>query len=335
MADLKQLPALVRKTTGTRGRPLLSTSLRKACRAAGRAWLPRTSTPSTSKRNPKAGGCKVSAGDGHRRREPFPLPTRPAAPFPARGKDAGGGPDPRCRRRSPGPRRSPCGRAGPAAPRRAAAPGRPAGSRPAPCRSRPATARGRGTPGLVVPGLQLPARRGARRGGTGAGRWSGSAEVCTPAPRAGRRGAARGRRERCCWLAGMRCPFCFGAKGYGFGESWERDWGRRVDGKAGVGDSREAGGEAGTNSPAMGQAYKITNEEKSWQEGSDRRKPMRISYTRPGRGLSNLFPKSRNRAHKPICHSSALGFVSEAAPVPYSPVLTIQRHLPGYSLVSV
>lgn len=53
LACLMEFPALVTNTTGTLYFPLLSTRFRKHCLAAGMGVLPRTSTPSMSKRSPK------------------------------------------------------------------------------------------------------------------------------------------------------------------------------------------------------------------------------------------------------------------------------------------
>lgn len=53
LACLMQFPALVTNTTGTLYFPLLSTRFLKHCLAAGIGVLPRTSTPSMSKRSPK------------------------------------------------------------------------------------------------------------------------------------------------------------------------------------------------------------------------------------------------------------------------------------------
>lgn len=166
LAARRQLPALVRKTTGTLSRPSASDSLRKASRAAGTTWLPRTSTPSMSKRKPKAGGCKASGGHGHRRAaicSPRPPPRTAAL-----------GALPRTRR-LPGP--PPLTRP-PAQPRRAGGPGGLAARRaPRPARRQPRSAMPRrstrlgsrrGTPGRVVPGLQLPAGAGMA-GGAGRG----------------------------------------------------------------------------------------------------------------------------------------------------------------------
>ena len=53
---LIQLPALVTNTTGTLYLPLRSTRFLKHCLAPGMGVLPRTSTPSMSKRSPKEPG---------------------------------------------------------------------------------------------------------------------------------------------------------------------------------------------------------------------------------------------------------------------------------------
>ena len=56
---LRQFPALVTKTTGTTNCPWALTSFWNAFFAAGIGILPRTSTPSMSKRSPKRGcGCQ-------------------------------------------------------------------------------------------------------------------------------------------------------------------------------------------------------------------------------------------------------------------------------------
>lgn len=69
----RTFPEFVTKTTGTRSCPWEFTSLRKAPRAAGITLWPRTSTPSTSNRNPKVGGplCPPPTGRlGGRRESP-------------------------------------------------------------------------------------------------------------------------------------------------------------------------------------------------------------------------------------------------------------------------
>lgn len=153
LAERRQLPALVRNTTGSLSRPPPSASLWKARRAAGRGWLPRTSTPSTSNRNPKAGGCKASRGHGQSGASPpVPVPRpRPAAHAPGWRSRARG-------RAAPGP---------------AAAPGRPSESSAAPSprraysSQRPAGGPGAGRDGraavfraMPCPGVALPLPRG-------------------------------------------------------------------------------------------------------------------------------------------------------------------------------